>query len=140
MLHSHRLVAAAWFACLASTGIASAQTISYADAVTTLAKDCGSDIKKLCPGLNLGNGRIADCLQQNAARVSPTCTASLANVGASIRQREEAQAAYSKLCQHDIAQRCRGVKGDGYILACLIKAKRIVTDKCSQAITDAGWR
>ena len=34
--------------------VARAETISFADAVTTLAKDCGADIMKLCSGLNLG--------------------------------------------------------------------------------------
>lgn len=125
---------------LAVGGIARAQTVSYADAVTTLAKDCGADIKKLCKGINLGNGRIADCLTKNASKVSPTCTSSLDGVSASLRQRNDAQTAYTKACQHDIAQHCRGIKGDGYTLACLIKTERIVSGKCNQAITDAGWR
>jgi len=72
---------------------AHAETISYADAVTTLAKDCGADIKKLCSGLNLGNGRIADCLQKNSAKVSPTCTSTLGTVTASIKTRQAAQVA-----------------------------------------------
>jgi hypothetical protein len=120
--------------------MAKAETVSYADAVSILAKDCGADIKKLCKGVNLGNGRIADCLKENTTKVSPTCTASLSSVATSIRRREDAQAAYEKVCAHDMAQHCRGVKGDGYILACLIKTQRLVGDKCNQAITDAGWR
>lgn len=123
-----------------ATSVARAETISYADAVTTLATDCGADIQKFCKGLNLGGGRIADCLQQNANKVSPTCKASFAGVAASISKREEAQAAYSKICAHDMAQHCPGVKGDGHMLACLVKTYRIVGDKCNAAITDAGWR
>jgi hypothetical protein len=125
---------------LAVGGIARAETISYADAVTTLGQDCGSDIKKLCSGLNLGNGRIADCLQKNAAKVSPVCTSSLANVITSIKQRQDAQTAYYQICKRNMATTCKGVKGDGNMLSCLIKANRIVGDKCNQAITDAGWR
>jgi hypothetical protein len=125
---------------LAVTGVVRAETISYADAVTTLAKDCGSDIKKRCSGLNLGNGRIADCLQKNSAKVSPICTSSLANVTASIKQRQDAQTAYYQICKRNMATTCNGVKGDGNMLSCLIKANRIVGDKCNQAITDAGWR
>jgi hypothetical protein len=136
---TRNLAAAAVLACLASA-TAQAETISYADAITTLATDCGADIQKLCKGLNLGNGRIADCLQQNAAKVSPTCKSSLAGVTASIARREEAQTSYTKICAHDMAQHCRGIKGDGYVLACLVKAERIVGAKCSTAITDAGWR
>lgn len=50
---------------LALTAVGRADTISYADAVSALAKDCGPDIKKLCSGLNLGNGRIQQCLEKN---------------------------------------------------------------------------
>jgi hypothetical protein len=125
---------------LGFAAVGRADTISYADAVTTLAKDCGADIKKLCSGLNLGNGRIADCLHKNAAKVSPVCTSSLASVTASIKQRQAAQTAYFQVCKQKMATTCRGVKGDGNILACLIKADRIVGAECNQAITDAGWR
>jgi hypothetical protein len=139
VLKSKRLLAAVMFACIASVGPSRAQTLSYADAVTKLADDCGADIKKLCSGLNLGNNRIANCLAQNAAKVSPTCKTTLTGVVASISRREQAQAAYSEVCRTDMAMRCKGVKGDGNILACLSKG-RMVTKKCSQAITDAGWR
>lgn len=125
---------------LALAGVTRAETLSYADAVTKLAQDCGGDIKKFCHGLNLGNGRIADCLQKNAAKVSPVCIGSISTVLATISQREQAQAAYANVCKHDIAQLCSSVKGDGYRLACLIKAERRVGKACNQAITDAGWR
>ncbi len=125
---------------LSSAANANAQTLSYADAVTKLAQDCGSDIKKLCAGLNLGNGRIADCLEKNSPKVSAICKGTLSSVVASISQREQAQTAYEKVCKHDMSQRCSGVKGDGYVLACLIKAEKHVGKECNQAITDAGWR
>jgi hypothetical protein len=140
MMNTRKTAALAALICLAAVSASKAETISYADAVTTLANDCGADIQKLCKGLNLGNGRIADCLQQNAAKVSPTCKSTLAGVSASISKREEAQTSYSKICAHDMAQHCPGVKGDGNMLACLVKTYRIVGEKCNAAITDAGWR
>jgi hypothetical protein len=135
-----RIAAGVFLLGLAPLSVAKADTLSYADAVTKLAQDCGGDIKKLCAGLNLGNGRIADCLETNSSKVSPVCKGSLSNVVVSISQREQAQIAYEKVCKHDMAQRCSGVKGDGYILACLIKAEKHVGKACNQAITDAGWR
>jgi len=137
--HGFRLVAIA-MASLACVATAPAQTMSYADAVTTLADDCGADILKLCKGLNLGNGRIADCLQQNAAKVSATCKGSLSIAFRSIAQREQAQASYDRLCARDKARLCLGIKGDGFILACLAKKEQRVSAGCNQAITDAGWR
>ena len=126
---------------LAQTGVGQTQTISYADAVTVLARDCGSDIKKFCKGLNLGNGRIQKCLEQNQAKVSPTCTSTMAGVTASIQQRQAAQASVSKICAGAAARACKGVKGgDAHILGCLLKATKVVGEKCNQALTDAGWR
>ena len=132
--------AGALIAFLGLSVIARADTISYADAVTTLAQSCGADIKKVCSGLNLGNNAITDCLQKNAAKVSPTCTSTLAGVIASIKQRQAAQIAYYTVCRRNMATTCRGVKGDGNMLSCLVKAERITGPKCTQAITDAGWR
>jgi hypothetical protein len=125
---------------LTLTAVGRADTISYADAVTVLAKDCGSDIKKFCNGLNLGNGRIQACLEKNASKVSPACTSTLGSVITSIAQRQEAQASVFKVCQHDISQFCNSVKGDGNILSCLVETKRVDNKACNQAITDAGWR
>lgn len=62
-------------------GIANAQTISYADAMTELTRDCGTDVKKLCRGVNLGNGQLADCLEKHRERVSPQCVSTLAADG-----------------------------------------------------------
>ncbi len=135
------LIAAATFTAFIIHAFASrADTISYADAVTALAKECGADIKKQCKGANLGGGRIQACLEENVAKVSPSCTSTLSSVMASIKQRQEAQMAYSRVCQHDISQYCNGVVGDGNILACLIETSRIDGRKCDQSITDAGWR
>jgi len=130
--------ALAAFLSMSTTG--RADTISYADAVTTLAKECGSDIKKVCGRENLGNGRIQACLGKNATKVSPTCTSTLGSVMTSIAQRQEAQASVFKVCEHDISQYCNSVKGDGNILSCLIETKRVDNRECNQAITDAGWR
>ncbi|WP_412535173.1 cysteine rich repeat-containing protein [Mesorhizobium sp. BAC0120] len=118
-----------------------AQTISYADAITTLSQACGADIKKHCKGVNLGNNAIQSCLQENQAKVSPTCTATLAQVGASIQKRQAAQANVASICRGDAARHCKGVQpGEAHLLGCLLKAERVVTDECNQAITDAGWR
>jgi hypothetical protein len=125
---------------LALTGLGRAQTISYADAITVLAKDCGADIKKHCRGLNLGNNEIRNCLEKNQAQVSPTCTSTLASVVASIQLRLEAQASVFKVCAGRAKQLCKGVVGEVHILQCLIKTERLDGEKCNQAITDAGWR
>ncbi|WP_455270933.1 cysteine rich repeat-containing protein [Rhizobium herbae] len=135
-----RLIGGTLVAFLALAGAARADTISFADAVSTLATDCGTDIKKFCKGLNLGNGRIQNCLEEHAGKVSPTCTATLSSVSASIKQRLAAQSSFTASCKHDVAQFCSGVKGEGNVLSCLNKAKRVKEGQCGQTITDSGWR
>lgn len=126
---------------LGATLAAEAATISYADAVTQLASSCGADIQKLCKGITLGNNRIRDCLTEKAAQVSPQCQSTLTVVTASIQQRLAAQASVAKVCRNDAARRCQGiVPGEAHILDCLVKAAKVVSSKCNQAITDAGWR
>jgi Cysteine rich repeat len=117
-----------------------ADTMSYADAVSALADKCGADIKRHCAGVSLANNQIQACLQQHQAEVSPACASTLDTVVTSIRVRQEAQLSYFKVCAGHAARSCKGVKGDGNILGCLLKTKRIDGDKCNQAITDAGWR
>ena len=135
------LLAALLGAALMQLGPAHAATISFGDAMTVLARDCGADVEKYCKGLNLGNNRIADCLAANQAKVSPVCLSSLAAVRASLQQRLAAQASVAKVCRGDAARRCTGVvQKDAYVLDCLVKAARTVSKKCNAAITDAGWR
>jgi hypothetical protein len=125
---------------LAWTSLGQAQTISYADAMTLLAKECGADVKKFCKGLNLGNNQIRNCLEGHEGKVSAQCTSTLASVTASIERRLAAQASVFKICASNANQHCKGVVGEVHILQCLIKTERIDNAKCNQAITDAGWR
>lgn len=139
----NKFAAFGWIALLAylsSAAVGNAQTMSYADAVTVLANDCGADIKKLCKGLNLGGGAIQNCLQQNAGKVSPTCKSSLIAVWDSIQKRRAAQDSYAATCKWGMIQLCKGVRGDGKILSCLSNKARLQGSDCAQAITDAGWR
>ncbi len=122
-------------------GAAQAATISFADAMTVMARDCGADIQKYCKGVNIANNAIGKCLAANTGKVSPTCTATLAAVVTSLEQRLAAQREVVKVCKGDAARRCQGVvQKDAYVLDCLLQAANHVTKKCNAAITDAGWR
>ena len=122
-------------------GTAFAQTIGYAQAIDQLAVACGKDIRTHCRGVNLGNGRIADCLKRSSAKVSGRCKQTAARVWALLEKRAEAQASAARICQADAAELCQGVEpGDANILNCLLKASRAVSAACNRVITDAGWR
>lgn len=126
-------------ACLLA-GTASAQTIGYADAMKILVKSCGPDIEKHCKKVNLGNGRIESCLAEHASSVSAQCKADYAQVYVMLEARFAAQEAVPKLCAGDVNRLCPDItRGKGYTLQCLLNKRRL-SNKCSQAITDAGFR
>lgn len=140
MAYRTGILAGAAAALLAMTGVGQTQTVSFADAASMLARDCGADIKRHCKGLNLGNNAIRNCLEGNQAQVSPACTATMAEVTASIERRLAAQASVMKICSGNAKTYCKGVVGEAHILRCLVKTEKIDSGKCNQAITDSGWR
>ncbi len=120
---------------------ASAATISFADAMSIMARDCGADVQKHCKGVPLANNGVGQCLVANQAQVSPVCIQTLAAVRASLAARIEAQDNVLKVCRGDANRRCQGVvQSDAYTLDCLLKAANTVSKKCNAAITNAGWR
>ena len=120
---------------------AQAATMSFAEAMGVMARDCGKDVQQHCKGVPLANNGVGKCLVQNQAKVSPTCIATLAAVTTSLSERLAAQQEVLKVCRGDAARRCQGVvASDGHILDCLLKAANHVSKKCNAAITNAGWR
>jgi hypothetical protein len=121
-------------------GTVSAQTISYSEAGALLAKSCGKDIVKFCPKVNLGGGALKDCLTQRADKINPQCISDYKAVVASLDARLAAQAAVTKACRGDATQFCQGTApGNAHYLGCLNAAKKVVSKRCTTAITNAGW-
>ncbi len=126
----------------AATG-ANAQTISYGEAVGQLTAACGADIEKYCKGVKPGAGRMDACLAKNAGKISGTCNQTYKVALASLQKRAAAQEAAPKLCAAEIKRLCSNFRqGNARILRCLIRVDNVkkVSNKCNQAITDAGWR
>jgi hypothetical protein len=123
------------------TGGAQAATVSFADAMSIMARDCGKDVQTYCKGVPLANNGVGQCLVANQAKVSPVCIQTLAAVRASLAARIAAQDDVLKVCRGDANRRCQGVvKTDAHTLDCLLKAANHVSKKCNAAITNAGWR
>ena len=120
---------------------AMAQTVGFGDAIKILGASCGKDIQTYCKKANLGDNEITNCLDKNQAKVSDKCNVDRLTVATLLEARFAAQAAVSKICARDAAQKCQGVKaGNGYILRCLLKAQPTVSAKCNEAIDLAGYR
>src|SRR5262249_18539186 len=99
---------------------------------------CRADIQKLCKNVNLGGGRMLQCLESKGA--SPTCGASITAVQVLVAKRAEARALIPRVCEADIRRVCAGVQaGDGNLMECFYKAKRNISPQCQQAVADAGY-
>ncbi|MEJ8475022.1 hypothetical protein [Roseibium algae] len=119
----------------------SAQTVGFADAIKILANSCGKDINTYCKKANLGNNEIGLCLQENQSKISAQCNTDRVAVTALLEARFLAQAAVPELCNRDIQQYCKLVKpGNGNQLRCILKAQKVVSKKCNEAIDLAGFR
>jgi len=68
---------------------ASAQTLSYAEAISQIATVCKNDIARFCKGVPLGP-RLRACFDANAPRMSPQCQQTTGVVYASITRRATA--------------------------------------------------
>jgi hypothetical protein len=88
------LFAAAWIV------PASAQTMSYADAISQLATACNNDIARYCKGVPLGP-RLKACFDVNGARMSPRCQQSRSTA----QYRRRLQRRHRPIVRH-IACRC----------------------------------
>lgn len=119
---------------------ARAQSVGYAQAIGSVGANCGKDIDKHCKKINLGNGRMAQCLDQNRAVVSPQCTSSLAQMQTLIANRARARASVLKVCDLDLRRLCEGIQpGDGNLLECFMKVRKNASLQCQKAVADAGY-
>ena len=50
-------------------------------AITYVANECRSELETLCAEVEVGEGRVAQCLNDHASELSPGCNQALTNVG-----------------------------------------------------------
>ena len=61
---------------------AAAQLERFVAALTYLANECDADMEKYCSNVEVGEGRVLQCLDDNASKISARCTQALKDVGA----------------------------------------------------------
>jgi hypothetical protein len=105
-----------------------------------LATACRADVQRLCPGVAPGGGRLARCIQEHAAQVSPACRQAIAE------RRERGGRGPGggpgpgrTACRADVARLCPDAAGDREKLrACMRAHAADLSDDCKEAI--AAWR
>lgn len=70
---------------VALAGTASAQQLSMSQ-MAELRQDCGEDIKRLCPGIQPGGGRLMGCVRQKQDQLSETCSDTMGKLMAARKQ------------------------------------------------------
>lgn len=64
---------------------AAAQLERAINALTYVANECGDDLDKFCADIAPGEGRLAECLKKNEAKVSGRCKQAFKDVGTSMQ-------------------------------------------------------
>lgn len=116
-----------------------AQTVGFAEAIDHVSSACQQDIAKYCAKVNLGGGRMTQCLIQNPS-TSPSCKKAMADVLSLLKTRAAARTSLPKVCDADRQRLCAGmVAGDGHLLECFAKVKPNVSAACRQVVANAGY-
>ncbi len=108
---------------------------------------CERDVKKFCPDIKPGGGRIINCLAARKAELSATCAAVVSNdvgmrgapgPGDSAQGRDPRLAQDQAACGSDVRKYCSGggrpTPGDEGILTCLLQHKDQLTDTCRRNV------
>jgi len=158
MPHTHRIPAAALAAVL---GLALTQTALAqvtAEQQAAIKSSCRSDFMSNCSGVQPGGAQALQCLQKNAARLSPGCQAAVgatmpksaavppaaaaapaaaAPADAPSPPSAQQMAAVKNTCRADFSRNCKGVQPGGpEALACLQRNAAKLSPNCKTSLAD----
>jgi hypothetical protein len=89
---------------------------------------CGEDVKKLCPNVPPGGGRVSACLKAHERELSEACKTHLAEV-------KNRMGALTAVCRSDIGKLCPDVgPGAGRLVKCLRAKQEALSPECKAAL------
>ena len=98
------------------------------------AKPCIEDAEKLCKGIQVGEGRIAQCLREHSNQLSPACKANISDAKVKIQD-------FTQACNGDMTKFCTSTKpGGGRILQCLKQHEAELTPQCKEKLAQPKGR
>jgi hypothetical protein len=99
--------------------------LSGSCAMAQSGNPCAGDVKKLCAGIQPGEGRIKACIKSHLGELSQACEDRLLTVTIT-----------GKVCKADVAKLCAGVvPGTGGLRACLKSHMAEISDPCKDAMS-----
>jgi len=88
-------------------------------------KPCTGDIKKLCAGIQPGEGRIKACIKSHLTELSGDCEFRVYTI-----------AVTGKVCSTDVTNLCKGIApGTGGLRACIKSHIADASDACRDAMS-----
>jgi hypothetical protein len=110
-------------------------------AVQTFAEGCQKELETYCKDVTPGKGRILACIYAHEDKLSSRCEYALYDSAAQLERALNALTYVAKECHDDLKNNCSKVKpGEGRLLDCLEKNKAKVSQRCKQAVKDAGLK
>lgn len=110
-------------------------TLGAGPARAQLIAECRGDVQRFCAGMELGGGRIAQCLEDNAAKLSTGCKKA---IGAA-QPPAAGGGGVSTACRADAMRFCAEAIGDhGKMQSCMQSHASELSDGCKTAIIAQG--
>lgn len=98
---------------------------------------CREDAKKLCAGVEPGDGRLVKCMKEHEAQVSAECKANLENKKGELREKF---GTVIDACKADKEKFCKDVKpGGGAVVNCMKEHRAKLSEAC-KATLEKGRR
>jgi Golgi apparatus protein 1 len=113
-------------------------TAAVADEQQMRGDACRADVERLCKDVQVGEGRVANCLKHNNASVSAGCKEHMAKM----RERaQERMQAFEQACKSDLDQYCKDVpRGQGKVMGCLRDHAGNLSASCKEQLSQIDAR
>lgn len=96
---------------------------------------CKTDIQRRCKNVTPGEGRILYCILAYGDKLTPSCAATMIEVGRDISMAMNDAARTADACYDDIEKLCPNVpEGEGRIAQCLVDNKPKLTKPCASQL------
>lgn len=105
--------------------------VMFVTALGALAQPCAQDAAKFCSKVKPGEGRMARCLDEHQAELSPACKKNRMEMKEAIKE-------VQKACKDEIPMYCGGPQSEeSQVNACLWKNKDHLSRKCLGKVGEA---
>ncbi len=111
------------------------------DLIDSVTEGCKKELNSFCKEVTPGEGRVLACLYSHLDKLSGKCKFAIDDAATKIERKINAITYAASKCDDDMEKFCVSIiPGEGRILDCLEKHSRDVSERCKNAIKDAGLK